>query len=101
MAAISHDDSACKNPLLPDVRSRRLVFYRGENQKIPRSSAGSLRLPVDCIAFQPFRPLHHQRRAPREAEGLRWCLGALCMGMSMSRRNMTVGSNSDGADQSL
>ena len=40
-------------PLLPDVRSRRLVFYRGENQKIPRS----LRLPVDCIAFQPFRPL--------------------------------------------
>ena len=54
--AISHDDSACKNPPLPDVRSRRLVFYRGENQKIPRSSAGSLRLPVDCIAFQPFRP---------------------------------------------
>ena len=143
MAAISHDDAACKNPLLPNVRSRRLVFYRGENQKIPRSSVGSLRLPVDCIAFQLFRPpllplpiastwchggvadhgvrgeapvtgsrrpgagstggctLHHQRHAPREAEGLRWCLGALCMGMSMSRRNMTVGSNSDGADQSL
>ena len=53
MAAISHDDSACKNPLLPNVRSRRLLFYHGENQKIPRS----LRLPVDCIAFQPFRPL--------------------------------------------
>ena len=34
--------------------------------------------------------LHHQRHAPREAEGLRWCLGTLCMGMSMSRRNMTV-----------
>ena len=29
------------------------MFYRGENQKIPRS----LRLPVDCIAFQLFRPL--------------------------------------------
>ena len=29
------------------------MFYHGENQKIPRS----LRLPVDCIAFQPFRPL--------------------------------------------
>ena len=53
MVAISHDESACKNSLLPIVRSRRLVFYRGENQKISRS----LRLPVDCIAFQPFRPL--------------------------------------------
>ena len=43
--------------------------------------------------------LHHQRRAPREVEGLRWCLGILCMGMSMSQRNMTVGSKSDGTDQ--
>ena len=34
------------------MKSRRLVFSHGENQK-----AGSLRLPVDCIAFQPFRPL--------------------------------------------
>ena len=33
------------------------MFYHGENQKIPRSSAGSLRLPVDCIAFKSFRPL--------------------------------------------
>ena len=33
------------------------MFYRGENQKIARSSAGSLRLPIDSIAFQPFHPL--------------------------------------------
>ena len=33
------------------------MVYHGENQKIPSSSAGSLRLPVDCTAFQPFRPL--------------------------------------------
>ena len=52
-------------------------------------------------AVQPFHPLHYQCRAPREVEGHWWCLGSLCMGMSMSRRNMTVGSNSDGADQSL
>ena len=38
-------------PLLPDVRSRRLVFYDGENQKIPRSSAGSLRLRrLHCLS---------------------------------------------------
>ena len=44
-----------KNPLLPDVRSRRLVFYHGENQKIPRSSAGSLRPPV-ALPFNRFAP---------------------------------------------
>ena len=34
-----------------------MVFSHGENLKIPRSSAGSFRLPVDCIAFQQFHPL--------------------------------------------
>ena len=70
-------------------------------------------VPLDAV-FDELAPVDRERalwavtpcitnvvRAPREAEGLRWCLGALCMGMSMSRRNMTVGSNSDGADQSL
>ena len=69
-------------------------------------------MPLDAI-FDELAPVDRERAlravAPcitnvvrlENAEGLRWCLGALCMGMSMYRRNMTVGSNSDDADQSL